>query len=99
MSESSLSEDNTYYFVAVLCCLLHQWSQCRLLVCELQLLLVNIRTFVFAIRILGYNVGQWHTMTNRFHFFAWYSVLRPSSEAERLSRWPIHPPIAIGLQK
>ena len=39
------------------------------LVCELQLSSVNIRTFVFAIEIPGYNVGRWHTMTNRFHFF------------------------------
>ena len=94
-----MSEENTYYCVAVLCYLLHQWSQYYLLVCELQLISVNIRTFVFAIRILGYNVGWWHTMTNRFHFFAWYSVLRSLSEAEHLSQWPIHSPIAIGLQK
>ena len=70
------------------------------LVRELQLLSVNIRTFVFAIEIPGYNVERWHTMTNRFHFFfAWHSVLRSSNEAERLSRWPIHLPVVIGLQK
>ena len=69
------------------------------LVRELQLLSVNIRTFVFAIEISGYNVGQWHTMMNGFHFFAWHSALRSSNEAEGLSRWPIHPPVVIGLQK
>ena len=39
------------------------------LVRELQLLSVNIHTFVFAIEIPGYNVGRWHTMMNIFHFF------------------------------
>ena len=69
------------------------------LVCELQLLSVNIHPQCLCHWMLRYNVGQWHTMMNRFLFFAWYSVLRPSSEAEHLSRWPIHPPIAIELQK
>ena len=39
------------------------------LVHELQLLSVDVHTFVFAIGILGCNVGWWYTMMSRFHFF------------------------------
>ena len=39
------------------------------LVHELQLLSVDVRTFVFAIGIPGCNVGRWHTMMSRFHLF------------------------------
>ena len=31
-------------------------------VCELQLLSVDVRTFVFAFEIPSFNVGWWHTM-------------------------------------